>query len=74
MGGVTYVDNPKYKSEHVLSSIMCVESEISGKILVIYSDILFENSLIERLKSLESDFVIVVYNSLKKGAKRTKKI
>jgi len=74
VGGVTYVDNPKYNSEHVLSSIMCVESAISGKILVIYSDILFENSLIERLKSLESDFVIVVDNSLKKGAKRTKKL
>jgi len=72
--GVAYFDNSKYHSEHILSSIMCAESAISGKTSIIYSDILIENSLIERLKLLESDFVVVVDNSFKRGAKRTKKL
>ncbi len=72
--GVNYIDNPKYSSEHILSSIMCAEDKMDGKTLIVYSDILFENSLIERLKSLESDFVIVVDNSFNKSLKRNKKL
>ncbi|MFC1864778.1 isocitrate lyase/phosphoenolpyruvate mutase family protein [Chloroflexota bacterium] len=72
--GVNYVHNPKYGSEHILSSIMCAEDQIDGKTLVIYSDILFENSMIEKLKSLESDFIIVVDNSFSKSLKRNKKL
>jgi len=56
--GMTYFDNPKYQSEHILSSIMCAEGKMDCKTLIIYSDILFENWLIDRLKSLNSDFVI----------------
>jgi phosphoenolpyruvate phosphomutase len=72
--GVTYFDNPKYQSEHILSSIMCAEEKMDCKTLIIYSDILFENWLIDRLKSLNSDFVVVVDNSFKKSLKRNKKL
>jgi len=72
--GVDYVHNPAYSSEHILSSIMCAEDKMDGKTLITYSDILFENSLIERLKSLEADFVIVVDNSFNKSVKRNKKL
>jgi len=72
--GVTYFDNPKYQSEHILSSIMCAEMVMSGKTLIAYSDILFENSLIERLKPLESGFVIVIDNSLERLARRNRKL
>ncbi len=72
--GLTYFDNTKYQSEHVLSSIMCAEKKMDCKTLIVYSDILFENSLIERLKSLKSDSVIVVDNSFKKSLKRNKKL
>ena len=58
--GVTYLDNSKYQSEHILSSIMCAEAKMDCKTLIIYSDILFESWLIERLKALNTDFVIVV--------------
>jgi phosphoenolpyruvate phosphomutase len=47
---------------------------MDGKTVIIYSDILFEHSLIERLKALESDFVIVVDNSYKKTLRRNKKL
>ena len=72
--GVSYFDNPKYQSEHILSSIMCAEDRMDSKTLLIYSDILFEDSLIERLKSLESDFVVIVDNSFKKSLRRNKKL
>lgn len=72
--GITYLDNPKYQSEHVLSSIMCAEDKMDCKTLIIYSDILFEKSLIDRLNSLKSDFVVVVDNSFKKSLKRNKKL
>lgn len=72
--GVNYIHNPKYDSEHILSSILCAEDKLDGKTLIIYSDILFENLQIERLKSLESDFVIVVDNSFSRSFKRNKKL
>ncbi len=72
--GVTYLNNPKYSSEHILSSIMQAEDKMNCKTIIIYSDILFENHLIERLKSLQSDFVIVVDNSFKNIGARNKKL
>lgn len=72
--GINYIYNLKYSSEHILSSIMCAEDKMDAKTLIIYSDILFEVSLIERLKSLESDLVIVVDNSFSKSLKRNKKL
>jgi len=72
--GVAYFDNPKYSTEHVLSSIMCAEDKMDCNTLIIYSDILFESWLIERLKSLSADFVVVVDNSFKKSLSRNKKL
>ena len=72
--GVAYFDNPKYSTEHILSSIMCAEDKMDCSTLIIYSDILFESWLIERLKSLSSDFVVVVDNSFKKSLSRNKKL
>ncbi len=72
--GVTYLNNPKYQSEHILSSIMQAEDNMNCKTIIIYSDILFENHLIERLKYLQSDFIIVVDNSFKNIGVRNKKL
>ena len=73
--GVSYIHNPRYDSEHILTSIMCAEDKIEGRTLIIYSDILFENSLIEKLKSIEADFVIVVDNSFDRSRNnRNKKL
>lgn len=72
--GITYLNNPKYQSEHILSSIMQAEDKMNCKTIIIYSDILFENHLIERLKGLQSDFVIVVDNSFKNYGNKNKKL
>lgn len=72
--GVTYFDNTKYQSEYILGSTMCAEEKMESKTLIIYSDILFENWLVERLKSLVSDLVIVIDNSFKKSLIQNKKL
>jgi len=73
--GVNYIPNPRYDSEHILSSVMCAEDEMEGRTLVVYSDILFENSLIEKLRSINTDFLIVVDNSFDKSRNnRNKKL
>lgn len=72
--GVDYVDNPRYESEHVLSSVMCAQRAFEGRTLIMYADILFEAPLIERLKACEADFLIVVDNSFYKSFKRNKKL
>jgi phosphoenolpyruvate phosphomutase len=72
--GITCLDNPKYQTEHILSSIMCAEDNMDCKTMIIYSDILFESWVIERLKSLNSDFVSVVDTTFKKSLNRNKKL
>jgi phosphoenolpyruvate phosphomutase len=47
---------------------------MTGKTLIIYSDILFEGWLIERLRSLNSDFLIVIDNSFRMTAGRNRKL
>ena len=74
VSGVNYRDNDKYQSEGILSSIMSAQDKIDGRILLIYSDILFENSPVDYLTSLTSDFVIVIDNSFKRVARRNKKL
>ena len=37
--GLTYFNNPNYKSQHLLTSIMQAEGKMDGKTMFIYSDI-----------------------------------
>ncbi len=72
--GVDYVFNPRYRSEHILSSIMAAADRMDGRTLIIYADILVESSLIDSLKSVEADFVIVVDNPFDRSLRRNKKL
>ncbi len=72
--GVNYVHNDRYDSEHIMSSLMCAEVQFDGRTLIAYSDILFERSLIERLKLLEADFIIVADASMTASLSRSKKL
>jgi phosphoenolpyruvate phosphomutase len=72
--GVEYINNPEYNTKHILNSIMCAEDKIDGKTMIIFSDILFENTIIERLKPLEADFVIVIDNTFGSFLNRNKKL
>lgn len=71
---VNYIHNDRYDSEHIMTSLMCAEAKFDGRTLIAYSDILFERSLVERLKLVEADFVIVADASMMDSLSRSKKL
>ena len=46
--GIKYFENTDYKNNNILNSIFYAEKIINGNIIISYSDILFESSVVER--------------------------
>lgn len=72
--GVEIVFNKNYRDRHILYSIMLAEEKFTGKILLTYSDILFEKRLIEQVLESEQDITLVVDASFKQTNLRNKKL
>ena len=60
LNGVRYVDNDRYRETGELHSLFLAESELEGPVVLMYGDIIFEPSILERLLHSEGDVVIVV--------------
>lgn len=58
--GVRYYDNDRYDQTGELASLFVAERELDGPVLFLYSDILFERSVLEKLLRVEADAAIVV--------------
>lgn len=58
--GITYYDNDDYESNNILNSLFYAEEAISGPVVISYSDILFESSVVKRLLGSKHDISIVV--------------
>ncbi len=58
--GITYYDNDDYENNNILNSLFYAEEAISGPVVVSYSDILFESSVVKRLLESKHDISIVV--------------
>ena len=58
--GITYYENPDYENNNILNSVFYGEDELSGHIIVSYSDILFEDQVVKRLLESDQDISIVV--------------
>lgn len=60
--GIIKIKNPNYKCTGVMGSIMAAEEYLgqAGKNLIIYSDILFEKDVIEKLIKNNGDIVLVM--------------
>lgn len=54
--GLKYYDNPDFAETNMLHSLFCARGELNNDLLIIYSDILFEPQVIERM--LESTYDI----------------
>ena len=72
--GIETVYNKNYRDKHILHSIMLAEKEFDAKILLVYSDILFEKHLLNRLLECESDITLLVDATYKKTHLRNKKL
>ena len=55
-----YYDNDRYEETGELVSIFCAENELKGRCLLLYSDIIFETGILEKLLKSPEDITIVV--------------
>jgi choline kinase len=58
--GIKYFDNDDYENNNILNSLFYAEEEISGNVVISYSDILFEDTIVKRLLESKHDISIVV--------------
>jgi phosphoenolpyruvate phosphomutase len=57
---IRYYDNAHYEKSSELASLFCAESELRGRCLVLYGDILFDRSVLEKLLQSDKDISLVV--------------
>ena len=57
---LNYITNPNYKDNNILNSIFYAEKVINGNIIIAYSDILFDSSVVKRLSESDHDISVVV--------------
>lgn len=57
---IRYFDNDRYEETNVLASLFCAKEAFEGRVLVLYGDILFDTSIVEKLLRSLADITIVV--------------
>jgi phosphoenolpyruvate phosphomutase len=57
---IRYYDNDRYEETGELVSIFCAESEMTGRTIVLYGDIIFDNTILEKLLKSPADITLVV--------------
>ena len=58
--GIRYFENKDYKENNILNSIFYAEKIINGNIIISYSDILFDHSVVQRTLDSDHDISVVV--------------
>jgi len=57
---IQYFENKKYQDTYILHSLFCAEEVMNGPLLVLYGDILFDDSIIAKLLRSKGDIRLVV--------------
>jgi phosphoenolpyruvate phosphomutase len=57
---IRYYDNEAYEKNFDLASLFCAETELRGRCLIVYGDILFDRSVLEKLLQSDKDLSLVV--------------
>ena len=58
--GINYYENTDYQNNNILNSLFYADEQIFGNVIVSYSDILFDSSVVKRLLESHADISIVV--------------
>ena len=58
--GIKYFENKDYKDNNILNSIFYAEKAINGNIIISYSDILFDSSVVQRTLDSDHDISVTV--------------
>lgn len=70
LAGVRYADNDRYAETHNLASLFAAESALEGRVLVLYGDILFDSSILDRLLRTQADIALVVDHAWRESYQR----
>jgi phosphoenolpyruvate phosphomutase len=57
---IRYYDNDRYEETGELVSLFCAENELRGRTIVLYGDIIFDTSILEKLLKSPADIALVV--------------
>ena len=57
---IRYYDNDRYEDTGELFSLFCAEREMKGRTIVLYGDIIFDNTILEKLLKSPADIALVV--------------
>jgi phosphoenolpyruvate phosphomutase len=57
---IRYYDNEAYEKNFDLASLFCAEAELRGPCLILYGDILFDRSVLEKLLQSDKDISLVI--------------
>jgi len=58
--GIKYFENTDYKNNNILNSIFYAEDFINGNLIISYSDILFDSTVVKRLLKSNHDISVIV--------------
>ncbi|MFQ5897476.1 MAG: isocitrate lyase/phosphoenolpyruvate mutase family protein [Candidatus Methylomirabilia bacterium] len=61
--GIRYYDNDRYEETGELYSLFTADAELEGRLIFLYSDILFDQAVLEKLLRSKADLAIVVDRS-----------
>ena len=57
---LNYFENSEFGNTNILHSLFCAEEAISGNVICAYSDILFDNYIVDRVLESQHDISVVV--------------
>lgn len=57
---IKYFDNDRHADTGVLASLFCAEAALAGNVVLLYGDILFDESILEKLLKSEADITLAV--------------
>ena len=58
--GVTYIQDSNYENHDILGSLMVAKENIFGDVLIVYSDILFEDNILKTILNSKGDISVAV--------------
>lgn len=60
LNNITYVEDKNYHQHDILGSLMEARNYISGEVLIVYSDIIFDDNILSKIVESKSDIGIAV--------------
>ena len=58
--GVRYVENDRYRDHYILHSLFCAGDELNGPVVILYGDIVFDRSIVDKLLESPAEITLVV--------------